>query len=66
MKKEIMKQFTSYSKLFPIAKELLNSDEKVIYIQCECHIGGGFVVCCEECKNAKPDCFTRAEHNKTL
>ena len=48
------------------AKELFNSDEKVIYGQCECHIGDGFVICCDECKNVKPDCFTRAEHNKTL
>ena len=49
-----------------IQKQLQELDEKVLYSQCECHIGGGFVMCCDECKNTKLDCFTRAEHNKTL
>lgn len=58
-----------FDKLFPVKKELLTSDSVPIYNECFCHNfgrGGGYAICCEECKDSNPSCIERREHNKKL
>ena len=62
-------KFDSYSFRFGTDKQNLTSDEVVLYTECQCHNfgnDGGYAVCCVECKDAKPDCLARREHNKNL
>ena len=57
-----------FNTLFPVKKEQLTKDDTALYFECFCHnFGrGGYVLCCEECKNSKPTCAERREHNKKL
>ena len=60
-----MKEEIKYSEAFQLLPNIKpTNDFVVIYSHCICHIGGGYFICCDECKEAKPDCLKRREHNK--
>jgi len=62
-----MKGEKKYGELFQLPPNIKpTNDHTVIYGTCFCHQGGGYATCCVGCKDAKPDCLKRREHNKNL